>query len=71
MFNAVLVKQWLTANDRSGLWLARKTGLGEATMQRILSGKGTPSLGSVAEIVRVTGLQANDLISIPPTQAVA
>lgn len=64
MFNAMIVKDWLRDNERSGLWLSRKTGLGIATVQRILSGNGQPSIESVAAIARATRLDVSDLISV-------
>jgi len=61
---AEAVYAWLTANERSGAWLARQVGRSRPHVQEVLRRERDISPSLAADIARVTGVAAELLLPV-------
>lgn len=61
------LSDWLSRNDRSAAWLAKRLEVSRATVGSWLAGDFLPALPRVAKIEEITGgeVRLTDLLSIP------
>ncbi|GMU51042.1 MAG: hypothetical protein AMXMBFR33_01880 [Candidatus Xenobia bacterium] len=63
MLNARLIRVWLAEQNQSQAWLARKAGIGLATLSRAMQGSARPRLATIRMLSHITGIAEEALMS--------